>query len=347
MIPAIPTLLPMPFAQNGEKRAIPEENTDPGSANASWATGFPPITRINKQAGGKPPYGLDFQGIFNALSQHLYFLQSGGIYPWMGASDDFPGLNYLKGAHVMGNDGEIYIALKPSGPEIPASSGGFIGPVDPVGDTNGFWRNENEPKYELCEFYLHRHPDPAAGMVPLDGSVIENAANIYPEAWAKLQTSWGQKLCKTESEWQELSTKTYYTLADGTKVGFNGIGGVGYYSLNTATGSIRMPDIRGQFFGAAGAGSLNVPGVSLIDSIREIAGHWGNAASNVAGIHAISTGACLWYINGATNRDIFELVNIGSANPGIKASRVHPVSESVRPKSIGMLACAWMGVPAN
>ena len=61
MIPGIPVILPMPFAQNGERRDIPDNNTTPGSAAASWAVGFPPVTRINKQAGGKPPYGLDFR----------------------------------------------------------------------------------------------------------------------------------------------------------------------------------------------------------------------------------------------------------------------------------------------
>lgn len=142
MIPNIPSIIPMPFAQNGERQDIQDNNTVPGSADASWAVGFPPVTRINKQAGGKPPYGLDFQGIFHTLSQHLFFSQSGCVYPWVGAdtTSGFPGLNYLKGSHVLGSDGEEYIALQPSGPDVPAASGGFVGPVDPVGDESGRWR---------------------------------------------------------------------------------------------------------------------------------------------------------------------------------------------------------------
>lgn len=60
----------------------------------------------------------------------------------MGADEDsdFAGLNYLKGSHVLGADGEEYVALKPSGPDVPASAGGFVGPVDPVGDESGYWR---------------------------------------------------------------------------------------------------------------------------------------------------------------------------------------------------------------
>lgn len=94
MLPAFPTPIPMPFAQNGERRAIPETNTVPGSADASWATGFPPVTRINKQAGGKPPYGLDFQGLFHDITEHLCYIQAGNLYPWMGASEGQPGLDY-------------------------------------------------------------------------------------------------------------------------------------------------------------------------------------------------------------------------------------------------------------
>lgn len=142
MLPAIPSPIPLPFAQNGERREILENNTVPGSADASWATGFPPVTRINKQAGGKPPFGLDFQGIFHTLSAHAFYSQSGGVYPWVGAGEGFAGLNYLKGAHVLGSNGMEYLAGKASGPDVPASSGsGVIGPVDPVGDTSGTWHS--------------------------------------------------------------------------------------------------------------------------------------------------------------------------------------------------------------
>lgn len=144
MLPAIPTPIPMPFAQNGERREIPVTNTTPGSADASWATGFPPVTRINKQAGGKPPYGLDFQGLFHTICEHLFFAQSGNTVPWVGASDGQPGLNYFKGAVVQGSDGATYMALKPSGPDAPdPDGGGIVGPVDPVGDESGHWINLN------------------------------------------------------------------------------------------------------------------------------------------------------------------------------------------------------------
>lgn len=140
-IPVTPEIIPLPFAQNGQKNVIPEQGGTTTDPAASWNAGFPPITMINKQAGGKPPYGMDFNGIFNALSQHIFFSQSGCVYPWMGADEEteFAGLNYLKGSHVLGSDGEEYVALQPSGPDVPATGGGYVGPVDPVGDESGAW----------------------------------------------------------------------------------------------------------------------------------------------------------------------------------------------------------------
>ena len=147
-------------------------------------------------------------------------------------------------------------------------------------------------KYELCEFYYFRHPDLRPGFEELAGAVIEGAAEMYPEAWAYLQTVAGQKLCKTEAEWQALSTKGYYTLADGTVIGFNGIGGVPFYSLNTATGALRMPDIRGMYPEAAGFDSLNVGGI-WPDRIRNITADWGNTHPTAA--NAVTHGAAYWF----------------------------------------------------
>ena len=135
-IPTTPTMIPMPFAQNGERGTIPETNSVAGSANASWSTGFPAITRISKNAGGKPPLGVDFQSIFYGLSNHQFFQQSGSKYPWNAA------LNYLAGCEVMGSDGNAYRALLPSGPDVP-SGGGYVGAIDPVNDADAktYWTN--------------------------------------------------------------------------------------------------------------------------------------------------------------------------------------------------------------
>lgn len=152
MIPVTPVVIPEPFAENGAKNTIPDQSPGGTEPNASWNTGFPPITMINRQAGGKPPLGADFNGILNALSQHAFFTQSGCIFPWRGSEDDFPGLNYLVGAHVLGVDMKEYIAVQPSGPDIPASGGGYVGPRDPTTDNDRTWWRPAVTGGDLPEF---------------------------------------------------------------------------------------------------------------------------------------------------------------------------------------------------
>lgn len=152
MIPVTPVVIPEPFAENGAKNTIPDQSPGGIEPNASWNTGFPPITMINRQAGGKPPLGADFNGILNALSQHAFFTQSGCIFPWRGSEDDFPGLNYLVGAHVLGADMKEYIAVQPSGPDIPASGGGYVGPRDPTTDSDRTWWRPAVTGGDLPEF---------------------------------------------------------------------------------------------------------------------------------------------------------------------------------------------------
>lgn len=152
MIPVTPVVIPEPFAENGAKNTIPDQSPGGTEPNASWNTGFPPITMLNRKAGGKPPLGADFNGILNALSQHAFFTQSGCIFPWRGSEDDFPGLNYLVGAHVLGADMKEYIAVQPSGPDIPASGGGYVGPRDPTTDSDRTWWRPAVTKGDLPEF---------------------------------------------------------------------------------------------------------------------------------------------------------------------------------------------------
>lgn len=188
-IPVTPEVIPLPFAQNGQKNTIPEQGGATTDSAASWSAGFPPITMINKQAGGKPPYGMDFNGIFNALSQHIFFSQSGCVYPWMGADEEteFAGLNYLKGSHVLGSDGEEYVALQPSGPDVPATGGGYVGPKDPTGsDGTIYWKtinsgettSEGVPIGSIVAFSGTfggedgRRPIPPNGTEPLENWVI-------------------------------------------------------------------------------------------------------------------------------------------------------------------------------
>jgi len=53
-------------------------NASGGRVNeASWNGGFPSITTLPVGSGGKPPSGLDFNGIFNVLSNSIFNSQCG------------------------------------------------------------------------------------------------------------------------------------------------------------------------------------------------------------------------------------------------------------------------------
>ena len=95
-----PDLIPEPFAQSGDKNTIPLERAiaDP-VYRASWKAGFPPDTRLPKDLGGEAPDGLDFNGLFNALSQAVVFLQKGNAYQFDASLAPYP-----IGALVRSND---------------------------------------------------------------------------------------------------------------------------------------------------------------------------------------------------------------------------------------------------
>lgn len=80
---SIPTKIPTPFANSGTKNTIPipSQIGITGGA-ASFTDGFPPLTRTAISAGGIPPFGADFNGIFNAITQAIRWTNSGSGYPF-------------------------------------------------------------------------------------------------------------------------------------------------------------------------------------------------------------------------------------------------------------------------
>ena len=68
------------FAVNGDKDAIPDIQLQTGSGQVSWQKGFPIESEKSISEGGKPPKRKEFNGVLNSLSQHIYWLQAGGIY---------------------------------------------------------------------------------------------------------------------------------------------------------------------------------------------------------------------------------------------------------------------------
>lgn len=126
-IPSSPDLLANVLGYAADINPIPA-TTPSGSGAFSYQAGFPAITGVPLTAGGIAPSRQDFNGVFNLIGQHLYFLQSGSLYTWNSS------LDYLKGAHILGSDGVEYIAQATSGPNVPD-----VGAKDPTADDGEYW----------------------------------------------------------------------------------------------------------------------------------------------------------------------------------------------------------------
>ncbi|MDE9463290.1 tail fiber protein, partial [Xenorhabdus bovienii] len=99
-----PNLIPKPFAQNGHRDEIPAGyKSDLPSQKATWDTGFPQITMMPVTAGGLPPSGRDFNGVFNQISDNIVHLSKGGKYKF--SQEYANSINgYPKGAILQSDD---------------------------------------------------------------------------------------------------------------------------------------------------------------------------------------------------------------------------------------------------
>lgn len=98
-----PATIVEPFAVNGQKNTIPvATNATPGGA--SFNDGFPALTMTPVSQGGIPPSGKDFNGILNAITQHLAWVNGGGQYTFDATLSAFTG-GYPVGAVLQSDDG--------------------------------------------------------------------------------------------------------------------------------------------------------------------------------------------------------------------------------------------------
>ena len=119
-----PNKIPLAFAASGDKNAIPESTETTGLA--SWREGFPAITSAPFSEGGIAPKRADFNGIFNALSQAVMWMQQGGLYAYDVNTD------YETGNVVL-DAGGLYVANAANGPSSAV--------VQPSSDTTGaMWK---------------------------------------------------------------------------------------------------------------------------------------------------------------------------------------------------------------
>ena len=78
-----PTLLLKPFAEEGDRNVLPNENTDATNPQlADLTNGFPPITAVLPANGGIPAERRDFNALGYLTTLYDYFYQAGGTFTW-------------------------------------------------------------------------------------------------------------------------------------------------------------------------------------------------------------------------------------------------------------------------
>ncbi|CAI3933137.1 hypothetical protein [Commensalibacter communis] len=70
----------VPFAENGKRFDVPDNNSDTANGKANLEVGFPEITMRSVMNGGVPPWGQDHNGILHRITKGIQWTQAGG-YP--------------------------------------------------------------------------------------------------------------------------------------------------------------------------------------------------------------------------------------------------------------------------
>lgn len=100
-----PSKVVLAFAAAGSKNVIPVPSQIPVTPGAaSWTDGFPPLTMEDPTEGGVGPSGLDFNGVFNALSALNLWYNAGAGFTYDAAFSATIG-GYPAGARVLRSGG--------------------------------------------------------------------------------------------------------------------------------------------------------------------------------------------------------------------------------------------------
>lgn len=111
-----------PWAESGLKNAIPAA-ANPATGRAGFDQGFSAINMTAKEAGGIPPFGQDFNGIFYEVTNILRYMQAGGKPTYDAAFAAAIG-GYPSGAVLIGDDGVSVFQNAVAGNETDPNSGG-------------------------------------------------------------------------------------------------------------------------------------------------------------------------------------------------------------------------------
>ncbi|MDD4701546.1 MAG: hypothetical protein PHI96_04940 [Desulfovibrio sp.] len=184
------------------------------------------------------------------------------------------------------------------------------------------------------------------GFQPANANIVANFAATYPQMAAYLSTAHGANRCFASlAEYEAAHDAAWATLADGSKVSWNNIGGVAKFFWNKAADTLLMPDLTEMTRFMAGT-SLGVSGAQG-DQGRNLTGrlpsmryqHPGALYGNSTGVFIPEVPVNLTAGGGTPYA--------GLAPVRFDASRVEPTGPANAPRRWGALACAYFGQPAS
>ncbi|GAB1254589.1 hypothetical protein [Desulfovibrio falkowii] len=224
--------------------------------------------------------------------------------------------------------------VNPDGVTIKIDATGKISAItqsmDPVGGIRFFEDNMPRPGYVEC-----------------NAGIVTNVSTRYPQMAAYLETSYGKsRLVESLAAYEALHVATWHTNADGTKVGWQGIGGVTKFYWDKTADTLKMPDLQDMFQGAAGP-SLGVGGVQG-DESRNVRGAIINTdADPLTSMSKCTATGALYYAGMKTyNSGVSPTSGDGAFTElHFETSRDAPTGPAFAPRRWGALACAYLGHP--
>mgnify|MGYP002528712799 CR=1 FL=1 len=187
---------------------------------------------------------------------------------------------------------------------------------------------------------------PREGYVPCLGTTISNFSTTYPEMAAYLSTPYGAARLVTLAQYNALHTATWATLADGTQVGWDGIGGVTKFVWDKTADTLKMPDLQEMFRSSTGA-SLGV-GDGQGDQGRNATGTITRASNTLSSIGVVDG---VFSSSGVDGRGESDHSNVGGGNSVVQVilnlSRRMPTGPAFAPRRWGALACCYLGQPSS
>jgi hypothetical protein len=223
------TKIPIPFANNGDKNTIPQNAT--GTNLASFSEGFPEITSQPIDNGGQPPTRQDFNGIGNALSNNISYLQQGGIFTFDPSISSAIG-GYAQGAILSYiNNGKLYklISLVNNNTYNFNDDSSYIGQYWDYADNQS---GQSGVSIYIGTVFSYISKRPPEGTYLLNGQTITDCATLYPQFYNWLVENAGLNNIRTVTASQFNQEVTEYGICNG-------------FVIDTNAGSVRLPLWKG------------------------------------------------------------------------------------------------------